>query len=209
MKTTTYAAAFVAALPAAMAQLTINSPSASSLVFCQPLLWTFSGGTPPYIITLVAPGQGAIYETLTNGTGTTEPNLTWVVDLAPGSNFNGAIKDATGAQQFTSTLTVQSNPQPSTTCTPNNVAIGGAPPPSSSAGAGGASSSAAGTGAGASTTPASGSNTSSKPAGTAASDKGTGTSGTAGAKPTGSGASRVAVGMTGLAALVGFAAMLV
>jgi len=209
MKTTTFAAAFIAALPAVLAQQgpVINSPSPANVVFCQPLLLSWQGGVPPYFITAVAPGQTQTYETFTKDP-TTDMQLTWTIDLAPGSVFNLGIKDSTGATNFAAPVTVLANPQASTTCTPNSVALGGAAPTSTGAPAssptGGAGST---TGAGGSSTPASGSNTSKS-----ASDTGkpTGSTTGTGAKPSGtSGASRVVVGMTGLAAVVGFAAMLV
>jgi hypothetical protein len=55
-------------------------------VFCQPVQLTWTGGQPPYFITLVSPNGGATtYETIV--TNTTDMSARWVVDLAAGSDL--------------------------------------------------------------------------------------------------------------------------
>jgi hypothetical protein len=54
---------------------------------------------------LVASGNTATLEVLASGT--TKKSFTWKVDLPVGTEFNAAIKDSTGAQQFTAPLIVQ------------------------------------------------------------------------------------------------------
>jgi hypothetical protein len=84
-----------------------------------------------------------------------------------------AVKDSKGAQGFSGSVTVQSNPQASTSCTPNSVGLGGAAP------TGSPSSGGSGT--------ASGPAPSSTGTGTALGDSSP--SGSASTKPSGSGSS--------------------
>jgi hypothetical protein len=53
---------------------------------------------------LVSPGNTATLEVL--ATSRTKKSFTWKVDLPVGTEFNAAIKDSEGVQQFTSPLTV-------------------------------------------------------------------------------------------------------
>ncbi|KAJ6531805.1 hypothetical protein B0H19DRAFT_1272996 [Mycena capillaripes] len=74
MKSVLLAAAF--ALGAAAQQLTINTPPNSIAAQCEPLLIQWSGGTPPYFVSLILnikdntglPAQSAAF-TVTTGTG--------------------------------------------------------------------------------------------------------------------------------------------
>lgn len=110
MKFTITAAALIALVPAVLG-LTINTPS--SVVQCQPVLLTWSGGTPPYYITLIPAGQvsAPALETFPTQTGN---SLTWIVDQQQGASFNIAIKDNTGAVAYSDIVTVQ--PSSDKTC---------------------------------------------------------------------------------------------
>jgi hypothetical protein len=65
VKSFALAAAFAALAP--LAQATIDSPSAASIVACQPVKFTWYGGQPPYFLSFVAHNllegdQGGILE---------------------------------------------------------------------------------------------------------------------------------------------------
>ncbi|KAJ6513248.1 hypothetical protein C8R45DRAFT_962978 [Mycena sanguinolenta] len=84
----------------AAAQLTINTPTeggtTAGAAECQPLLLTFSGGTPPYIITIDTSPQGASHiAEFDNVSGT---QLSWpAVNASLGTQLLLSIKDSTGA----------------------------------------------------------------------------------------------------------------
>jgi len=151
MKLTVAAATFISFLPAVLGALTINTPA--SLVQCQPILLMWSGGTPPYYLSLIPAGQvsaPALYNFPTqNGT-----QLTWTVDQAAGSTFNFELKDSTGAVAYSDIVTVQTSSDksclggssnislpPSTgTTSPTNTATSNPSNPSNSSGGSGGSS---------------------------------------------------------------------
>jgi len=105
MKFAVAAATFISLLPAVLG-LTINTPS--GVVQCQPILLTWSGGTPPYYLSLIPAGQvtAPALETFPVQNGT---QLTWTVDQASGSTFNIELKDSTGTIAYSDIVTVQSS----------------------------------------------------------------------------------------------------
>ncbi|KAF9791019.1 hypothetical protein BJ322DRAFT_1039267 [Thelephora terrestris] len=110
MKFTVAAAALISLVPAVLG-LTINTPG--SVVQCQPVLLTWSGGTPPYYLSLIPAGQvsAPALETFPTQNGT---QLTWTVDQQQGASFNIALKDSTGAVAYSDIVTVQ--PSSDKTC---------------------------------------------------------------------------------------------
>ncbi|KAJ6513239.1 hypothetical protein C8R45DRAFT_962943, partial [Mycena sanguinolenta] len=84
----------------AAAQLTINTPTeggtTAGAAECQPLLLTFSGGTPPYIITIDTSPQGTIHVAeFDNVLGTA---VAWpAVNASLGTQLLLSIRDSTGA----------------------------------------------------------------------------------------------------------------
>ncbi|KAL4247979.1 hypothetical protein ABKN59_002414 [Abortiporus biennis] len=106
---------FSAALLVASAlgqQLTINTPA--SVVVCQPILLTFSGGTPPYIIvrnwlfcvfppaysdaiSCILPGATPNGTPLEQFTGITGTSFTWTVNQPGGTSVSLTLRDSTGA----------------------------------------------------------------------------------------------------------------
>jgi len=176
--------AALAALVSTTLAITVDSPSASGLVTCQPFLITWHDGTPPYYPTVVAPGPGQLYKQFDQTDAT---SLTWNVDIAAGTPVNLGIKDSTGAQQYSATVTIVAGS--STSCL--NAASG------SNSASTGASSSGAPTGA-SSTGPAGSSTKSSSAPSSSASATGSGNNGAMAA-----GASTL--GVTAVMGLVGAA----
>jgi hypothetical protein len=75
------AVAFLLAASAAAQQLTINTPL--SVVVCQPLLISWSGGTPPYFLSVLPGNQPTAAALLDFGTQT-GTSLTWTVNITAG-----------------------------------------------------------------------------------------------------------------------------
>ncbi|KAF8968144.1 hypothetical protein BDZ97DRAFT_1801148 [Flammula alnicola] len=111
----------------AVAQLTINTPL--NVVVCQPLLITWTGGTPPYFLSLLPGNQPSAAALLDFGTQT-GTQLTWTVNitagtlselllfilihgfinlLIQGTSLGLDLRDSTGALAQTAPFTVQSS----------------------------------------------------------------------------------------------------
>ncbi|KAA1476233.1 hypothetical protein DENSPDRAFT_500350 [Dentipellis sp. KUC8613] len=104
MKTTsTLALTLLALLPAALAEFTINTPS--GVTECEPVLLSWTEGTPPYYLSLVPAGQ-PMAQPIKQWAPTQDTSLTWNVDLPANTNFNVGCKDGTGKQVFTALITV-------------------------------------------------------------------------------------------------------
>lgn len=95
--------AALAALVSSTFALTVDTPSQSGLVACQPFLITWHDGTGPYYPTVVAPGPGQLYKQFDQTDAT---SLTWKVDLPAGTVVNLGIKDSSGTQQYSATVTI-------------------------------------------------------------------------------------------------------
>jgi hypothetical protein len=142
MKAFTAIAALVALLPSAMA-ITIDTPSESALIACQPILLTWRDGVAPYFVTIVAPGPGQLYKQFDQTDAT---SLTWNVDLPVGTLVNAGIKDSTGAQQYSATVKIGEGKDTSCLNAASGASSDGASAtgsPSTTAGAGSSASSVA------------------------------------------------------------------
>ncbi|KAF7965890.1 hypothetical protein HWV62_44556 [Athelia sp. TMB] len=159
MKTTFATAAVLAALIPAALGLTINTPT--NVVECEPFQFTWSGGTPPYFLSLI-PAQGE--NPIKQFPETSETSFTWIVDLQAGTNFNADIKDSTGTNAYAAAASIIAGS--STSCVNTSVNDGG------SATSGGSSTAASGSSAAS--------------ASTTGSSTGTASSGSASASATGS-----------------------
>ncbi|KAJ3507014.1 hypothetical protein NLJ89_g6537 [Agrocybe chaxingu] len=115
------AAVLLAATSAVAQQLTVNTPL--SVVVCQPLLITWTGGTPPYFLvrrnadfvigsTLTSPSllpgnEPSANAILDFGTLTTT-QLSWNVNITAGTSLGLTLRDSTGAISQSAPFTVQS-----------------------------------------------------------------------------------------------------
>ncbi|KAF9815838.1 hypothetical protein IEO21_04350 [Rhodonia placenta] len=105
MKFTTTFAALVALVPALANALTINTIAVFDVVFLEPVLFSWSGGTAPYYLTLV-PQTDTNASPIKNFGEQQGTSYTWNVDLGQGTSFTSIIKDSTGATAFSDLETV-------------------------------------------------------------------------------------------------------
>jgi len=99
--------------------LTINTPA--NVVQCQNTLLTYSGGTGPYIIS-VLPGQSmqGAYETLFTQPASST-SVTWLCDIGAGTLLTLGIKDSTGAVQYSAVVTIGASPTGDESCLGQNA----------------------------------------------------------------------------------------
>ncbi|TFK40310.1 hypothetical protein BDQ12DRAFT_680711 [Crucibulum laeve] len=131
-----------------IASMTINTPT--SVVLCQPVLFTWSDGVAPFYLSLI-PGGKVSAPALVSFDPLSTNTKTWNVNLPAGTTITAALKDSTGAQAFSDVVTVQ--PSSDSSCVSASTSSANADdtaPPASSA----ASSSIEGTLAGTSAAPA-------------------------------------------------------
>lgn len=105
MKSFAAAAALLAVAPFAMGQqMQINS--LSGVVECEPILISWTGGTPPYYLSFIPAGQPSApaIKQFPPQQGT---SYTWVVDLPSGTSFTSELKDASGQPVYSGTQTVE------------------------------------------------------------------------------------------------------
>ncbi|KDQ59239.1 hypothetical protein JAAARDRAFT_206173 [Jaapia argillacea MUCL 33604] len=146
---TTFAVASLVA--GALAQLTINTPA--SVVECEPVLLSWTSGTPPYYLSILPGGQPSaapLYQ-FPQQTGT---SVTWVVNIASGTSIGLTLRDSTGTTAQSAPFTII--PGTSTSCLNSNATTTTG---AGSTTAGSPSSSAAGSTTGTSTTPGSSTST--------------------------------------------------
>ncbi|KAJ7104147.1 hypothetical protein B0H15DRAFT_808756 [Mycena belliarum] len=94
MKSAILAVAFLAA--AVSAQPTINTPTVSNAAAeCQPFLLSWSGGTPPWFVTIQTNPIGT--SAVADFGQTSATSATWIVNATVGSSLLFQIKDSTGA----------------------------------------------------------------------------------------------------------------
>lgn len=124
----------LAGVAAAQSTMTVNTPA--SVVQCQPVQLSWSGGTAPYFPSIIPgqqPGAAALKE-FASQTGT---SLTWNVDLIANTYITFQIRDSTGAVQYSSAVSIQTSSDAS--CVNANVSAtpsgGAATTGASSAGA--------------------------------------------------------------------------
>jgi len=109
------------------AQLTINTPT--NVISCTPLQITFSGGSPPYIIS-VHPGATPNADALVTFPNVTGSPFTWTaVNYASGTSLDLTLRDNTGASAQSAPFSVQSGG--STSCL-NSTASGSSAPAATS-----------------------------------------------------------------------------
>ncbi|KAH6913039.1 hypothetical protein BKA70DRAFT_1524874 [Coprinopsis sp. MPI-PUGE-AT-0042] len=99
-----------AALVPAVLGLTINTPT--GVVQCPPARRanhvTFGSGAAPYYVSAIPGGQVSA-AALRTWDPTSASSLTWNVDIASGTSLSFIVKDSTGAQAFSDSVTVQSS----------------------------------------------------------------------------------------------------
>ncbi|EGG01164.1 uncharacterized protein MELLADRAFT_92673 [Melampsora larici-populina 98AG31] len=90
----------------------VNTPT--SVVQCLPVQLSWSGGQPPYFISLIPGGQTTAIplEDLGQQTGT---SFTWKVDLPAKTAVNLQIRDSVGVLNYSDQFTIQ-DPPAGTTC---------------------------------------------------------------------------------------------
>ncbi|KAF8520518.1 hypothetical protein JB92DRAFT_3111729 [Gautieria morchelliformis] len=142
MQLITSVALLLVAAAGVLAQPMINTPA--SITECQPTQLGFSGGQPPYFLSILPGGQvgAAPIENLGTQSGT---SLTWNADIASGTSITFQIKDSTGATAFSAIVTVQAGSD--TSCVGKNSLTSGSASGTASGSASGSASSAATSGA--------------------------------------------------------------
>ncbi|KAG8692595.1 hypothetical protein FRC09_011083 [Ceratobasidium sp. 395] len=130
----TFVALYAIALAgyAAAQGMTVATPA--SVVQCQPVQLSWSGGAAPYFLSIIPgkqPGAAALKE-LPQQQGT---SYTWTVDLPQGTSITVQIRDSTGFTQYSSDVVIQNSSDSS--CLNGNTS---APAPAPTSTAGGSSS---------------------------------------------------------------------
>ncbi|EMD34128.1 hypothetical protein CERSUDRAFT_117626 [Gelatoporia subvermispora B] len=157
MKSFTTAVALVAVLPAVLGQnLMVNSPP--NIVQCEPTQLSWTGGSPPYYLSLIPAGQpsAAAIKSFPTQQGN---SYTWNVDLQQGTSFSIELKDSTGNTAYSAIETV--NPSSDSSCLNSSVSETGSGASSTGASSGAQTASSASTTSAASTGASSGSNSAS------------------------------------------------
>lgn len=105
MKSFVTAAALLAVVPFAMGQQ-LQVISLTGVVECEPILISWTGGSPPYFLSLIPAGQpsAAALKQFPEQQGT---SYTWLVDLPAGTGFTTALKDSTGQLVFSGNQQVE------------------------------------------------------------------------------------------------------
>ncbi|WVR05202.1 hypothetical protein IAU60_002214 [Kwoniella sp. DSM 27419] len=161
--------AAVSTLVAVANALTVSTPA--SLIECQPVQLTWTGGAQaPYYISVIPGGQAGA-TALENLPEAQSSPTTWNVDLAAGTNVTISIRDGSGTVAYSSPVVIQSGS--STSCLGTNSGSSSA---AASGSAAASSGSAAASSGGASAT-ASQSGSATKAAGASASASASGKSG--------------------------------
>ncbi|KIM85025.1 hypothetical protein PILCRDRAFT_67223 [Piloderma croceum F 1598] len=101
------AAALIALVPSVIG-LTVNTPQ--GVTECEPFEFTWTGGTPPYFLSLI-PGATRFYPHILQRPIKQFPPIqgtsyTWLVDLQANTNFIASLKDDTGTQAFAALATI-------------------------------------------------------------------------------------------------------
>ncbi|KAH7921038.1 hypothetical protein BV22DRAFT_1114618 [Leucogyrophana mollusca] len=131
-------------------QFTINTPA--NVVECQPTLLAWSGGTPPYYLS-VLPGSSPTAAALENLGELNGTSVTWTVNQPAGTSLGLTLRDSTGATAQSAPFTV--NPGSTTCLNTTSLAPGptGASTPASSAGSSATSGSSPSAGSSAASSP--------------------------------------------------------
>ncbi|WVO18984.1 uncharacterized protein IAS62_000260 [Cryptococcus decagattii] len=98
--------ATIALLATAWAEdLKVNSPA--SVVVCQPVALSWSGGTAPYIVAVIPGGQSSAAALETISDNESGNQVTWKADIDAGTSITFKITDASGSIQYSSPVTIQ------------------------------------------------------------------------------------------------------
>ncbi|CAE6410763.1 unnamed protein product [Rhizoctonia solani] len=103
---------------AAAAQSTMTVATPASVVQCQPVALSWSGGTAPYFPSII-PGQQAGAAALKEFPSQTGTSLTWTVDLIANTYITIQVRDSTGTVQYSSAVSIQNSADSS--CVNSNV----------------------------------------------------------------------------------------
>lgn len=117
MKSFAAAAALAATVPFVLGQgLQVNS--LSGVIECEPVLVSWSGGSPPYYVSFIPGGQPSApaIKQFAPQQGT---SFTWNVDLPAGTEFSTELKDASGQPVYSGIQKVEAGD--STSC--ENTAV--------------------------------------------------------------------------------------
>lgn len=98
----------------------VNTPT--SVVQCLPVQLSWSGGQPPYFLSLIPGGQTTAtpLQDLGQQTGTT---FSWKATLPANTALNVQIRDSVGVLNYSDQFTIQ-NPPAGITCSPSDTADG-------------------------------------------------------------------------------------
>lgn len=115
------------AAPSAFAQgpngLTINTPS--NVVVCEPILLTWGGGTPPYIVS-VLPAASPSGPAVVTFPQTSATELTWLVNQQANTMLSLSVRDNTGGSDPSAPFTVLSGSNSScVTAATTSISLGG------------------------------------------------------------------------------------
>lgn len=104
----------------------VNTPT--SVVQCLPVQLSWSGGQPPYFLSLIPGGQptGTPLEDLGQQTGT---SFSWKADIAANTDVTVQIRDSTGVLNYSDKFTVQKAPAGVTCNASGGSGTGTATPP--------------------------------------------------------------------------------
>ncbi|KIP05029.1 hypothetical protein PHLGIDRAFT_129143 [Phlebiopsis gigantea 11061_1 CR5-6] len=113
MKSFAAAAALAATVPFVLGQGGLQVNSLSGVIECEPVLISWSGGSPPYYLSFIPGGQPSApaMKQFAPQQGT---SFTWNVDLPAGTQFSTELKDSSGQPVYSGIQTVE--PGDSTSC---------------------------------------------------------------------------------------------
>ncbi|OWZ58973.1 hypothetical protein C361_00263 [Cryptococcus neoformans Tu259-1] len=108
------------AVAGVLADLTVSSPA--SLIQCQPVLLSWSGGSAPYYLAII-PGGEASAASLKDFGEQSGTSLTWTVDIASGTSVSVKVTDSTGTINYSSPVTIMAGS--SSSCVSTSTAATG------------------------------------------------------------------------------------
>ncbi|KAJ7593107.1 Endonuclease/exonuclease/phosphatase [Mycena floridula] len=86
--------------------ITVNTPGATAVVLCRPIQLSWSGGTPPYFLT-IQPGDNPTGPSLVDLGQQTGTTFTWNANVTAGTSIDIQIRDSAGVIQNSAAVTVQ------------------------------------------------------------------------------------------------------
>ncbi|OSD06310.1 hypothetical protein PYCCODRAFT_1431320 [Trametes coccinea BRFM310] len=97
------------ALPLMVLGQDLKINTLTSATECQPVQFSWQGGSPPYYLELV-PGGQPMAPAIKQFPAQNGNVMTWTVDLAAGTSFSSSLRDSSGTQAFSDIQTVQAGP---------------------------------------------------------------------------------------------------